>query len=224
MRILLPACAYGAYVLFIYRIAWRILILLGPSIQCGRNCITNFQPTLSLAKSLGDILLLSRLFRATRRLWLGEWIFHLSFFLVILRHLRYVLNPVPEWISSLQPAGIFAGYVLPFSLLYILAMKIALEKEKYMPYLNFLLLGIFLFMSITGLLMRTIMRPDITEIKHFMIGLFSFAPGVPLCARSTTCRRAVPPSLYHGFYRIGMSADPYLYRAIFGIRRQGKGG
>jgi nitrate reductase gamma subunit len=126
-----------------------------------------------------DILILSRLFRANRRLWIGEWIFHLSFFMVILRHLRYVLNPVPEWISSLQPAGIFGGYVLPFSLLYILTVKIANEKEKYISILNFFLLGILLLISITGLLMRTIMRPDIVQIKHFAIGLFGFAPGLP---------------------------------------------
>jgi hypothetical protein len=33
-------------------------------------------------------------------------------------------------------------------------------------------------MGIKGLLIRTFIRPDIVEIKHFMIGLFSFAPSV----------------------------------------------
>ena len=177
MKFLLASCLYSAYAVFIYRIAWRILTLSRQTPQGDNNGVSRRQTTLSLAKSIGDILLMSRLFRANTRLWIGEWIFHLSFFLVVLRHLRYVLDPVPEWISALQPAGICSGYVLPFSLLYILALKIAIEKKRYISSYNFFLLGTLLFMSTTGLIMRTLLRPDIVQIKVFMIGLFSFAPG-----------------------------------------------
>lgn len=178
MGILLATCAYGAYAVFTYRIAWRILLLCRPSLQRDRNGVSRGQTTLSLAKSIGDILLLSRLFRTNPRLWIGEWIFHFSFLLVVLRHLRYIVNPVPEWVVALQSVGIGAGYVLPFSLLYILSVKLALEKKKYMSSFNFFFLGLLLIMSFTGLLMRLVVRPDIVRIKDFMTGIFTFAPGI----------------------------------------------
>lgn len=178
MGIFLALCAYGAYAIFTYRIVWRILILLRPSLQSDRGTVYDSQTTLSLAQSVLDILLLSRLFRVNKRLWVGEWIFHLSFSLVILRHLRYVLNPVPGWIIALQTVGICAGYVLPVSLLYILAVKVATEKKKYISSFNFFLLGILLFMSLTGILMKSIVRPDVVGIKNYMIAVFTFAPGV----------------------------------------------
>lgn len=178
MGILLASCAYGAYVVFTYRIVWRIVLLCGPSPRRERNAVLRGQTALALAKSMGDIFLLSRLFRTNPRLWIGEWIFHLSFLLVILRHLRYIVNPVPEWVFALQPVGICAGYVLPFSFLYILSVKLALEKKKYLSSFNFFFLGLLLIISFTGLLMRIIVRPDIVRIKDFMIGIFTFAPGI----------------------------------------------
>ena len=83
-----------------------------------------------IGTSLCDILMFRRLLKANDVLWFGEWVFHFSFLIVILRHLRYFLNPVPEWIWSLQPLGIIAGYVLPIAIIYIAIMKVCIEKKK----------------------------------------------------------------------------------------------
>lgn len=125
-------------------------------------------------KSVLDILLLRRLLVVNDILWLGEWIFHASFVLVILRHLRYFLNPVPQWIWAIQPIGIIAGYVLPAALGYIAIMKLYVEKKRYVSSFNFFLLALIFAMSVTGLLMKDVYHPDIVAVKDFIIRAATF--------------------------------------------------
>ncbi|MGD0282128.1 MAG: hypothetical protein ABSB95_07180, partial [Dissulfurispiraceae bacterium] len=94
-------------------------------------------------KTAGDIFFLTRLLKTNDVLWFGEWLFHCSFLLVVLRHLRYVLYPVPGWVAFLQPAGIIAGYLLPAALLYILISKLAVERS-YAPLYNLFLVVLLL--------------------------------------------------------------------------------
>ena len=72
--------------------------------------------------------------------------------LVALRHLRYFLDPVPAWVWGLQLPGLIAGYVLPVSLVYILAVRIFSEREKYSSPANVLLLALLLAISGIGVL------------------------------------------------------------------------
>ena len=92
----------------------------------------------------------------------------------MLRHLRYFLNPVPQWVWSLQAIGVIAGYVLPASLIYILTIKYLVEKKKYFSSYNFLLLVMILVLSISGLLMKMIFHPDIVSVKIFVMGMVTF--------------------------------------------------
>src|SRR5512137_2162383 len=49
-----------------------------------------------------DVLLLRRLLLANPMLWLGEWVFHASLALVLMRHLRYFTEPVPACVAWAQ--------------------------------------------------------------------------------------------------------------------------
>lgn len=131
----------------------------------------------ALVMAVCDILSFRRLLIANECLWIGEWIFHMSFILVMLRHLRYFLNPVPQWVWGAQQFGIIAGYVLPVSLVYILTVKFLIEKKNYVSSYNFLLLILILALGVSGLLMKTIFHPDIVAVKTFTMGIatFSFA-------------------------------------------------
>jgi [DsrC]-trisulfide reductase subunit M len=122
-----------------------------------------------------DILSFRRLLIANDLLWIGEWIFHVSFVFVMLRHLRYFLDPVPQWVWSVQFAGILAGYILPVSLVYILTVKFRIEKKMYFSSYNFLLLALIFALSVSGLLMKTIFHPDIVSVKTFTMGMVTFA-------------------------------------------------
>jgi nitrate reductase gamma subunit len=45
---------------------------------------------------LGEVLAFTSLSRADKLLWVGAWTFHACFVLIIIRHLRYFLYPVPD--------------------------------------------------------------------------------------------------------------------------------
>lgn len=123
-----------------------------------------------------DVVFLGRVFMANPALWLGEWVFHASFLLVLLRHLRYFLNPVPGWVWIMQTPGVIAGYVLPLSLLYILVTRLLATREKYASAANMFLLGLVLAISSIGILMHGIFKPDLVAVKRFILGIPSLAP------------------------------------------------
>ena len=126
-------------------------------------------------KTTGDIFFLTRLLKTNDVLWFGELMFHWSFLLVVIRHLRYVLAPVPGCVALLQTAGIISSYLLPAALLYILIVKLAIERS-YAPLYNLFLLVLLLLLAATGLMMRTSARADIVAAKVFVLGIVHFSP------------------------------------------------
>jgi nitrate reductase gamma subunit len=130
----------------------------------------------TIAEIVLDILLFRRLFKTNRLLWVASWVFHVSFFLVILRHMRYFIYPVPRFIISLQDTGIYAGYILPLSLLLILFIRTRRDKDRYVSLYNFFLLVLLLLTSLTGILMKTFYRTSLVDIKAFVLGITTFTP------------------------------------------------
>lgn len=123
-----------------------------------------------------DVILFGRLFKVNAALWFGEWVFHVSFLLVLLRHLRFLLNPVPGWVWSVQTAGLIAGYVLPASLAYILVIRLLTKREKYAAPANVFLLALVLVISSLGILMRQWFTPNLVDVKLFMLGILCMKP------------------------------------------------
>jgi nitrate reductase gamma subunit len=128
------------------------------------------------ALTLRDVVLFWRLLKVNPALWFGEYLFHATFLLVVLRHLRYFLDPMPMWVWDLQLPGLIAGYVLPVSLVYILAVRFFSEREKYTSPANVLLLALMLAISGIGVLMHAFYKPNLVDVKYFALGLLSFAP------------------------------------------------
>ncbi len=122
-----------------------------------------------------DVLFLGRLLKVNAALWLGEWVFHVTFFLVLARHLRYFLDPVPSWVWSVQTPGLVAGYILPLSLAYILLVRILGKRQKYASPGNFFLLTIVLMISSLGVLMN-FYKPNLVDVKLFILGIIGFSP------------------------------------------------
>jgi nitrate reductase gamma subunit len=123
-----------------------------------------------------DVVLFWRLLKVNPTLWFGEYMFHATFLLVTLRHLRYFMEPVPPWVWNLQLPGLIAGYVLPFSLVYILIVRSCSEREKYSSPANMLLLALLLAISGMGVLMHALFKPDLIGVKLFSLGILSFTP------------------------------------------------
>ncbi len=127
-----------------------------------------------LLATAADVIFLRRLFRINKILWIGEFLFHITFIIVVLAHLRYIIHPLPRWWSHLVCAGKYAGLLMPFVLLYILVVRISIDYKKYISKGNLLLIVLLILLSGSGVLMRFVMRPDIIAVKGFVIGIFTF--------------------------------------------------
>ena len=123
-----------------------------------------------------DIIFFGKLLMVNPALWLGEWVFHFSFLLVLLRHLRFFLNPVPACIWWIQTPGLIAGFTLPVSLVYILIVRLLSGRERYASPANVFLLGLVLVISSLGVVMNLLFKPNLVEVKLFVLGILSFMP------------------------------------------------
>jgi nitrate reductase gamma subunit len=180
---LLIAAAYAVYAAFWIRFLMHGLVWW----RATRNLLRSFPSEGarigSRISALGltalDVLFLGRVFMVNPALWFGEWLFHASLLLVVLRHLRFFLNPVPTWVWSLQTPGLIAGYVLPLSLVFILVIRFLTRHERYAAPQNMILLVLVLALSLVGLLMQTAFKPDLVDAKLFIVGLMTLAPVAP---------------------------------------------
>jgi nitrate reductase gamma subunit len=97
---------------------------------------------------IGDILWFPNLFKADKPLWVAGWCFHVLLWLVLLRHLRYFLYPVPGWIAGIQTIGLYAGYLIPIPLAFLLARRFLIDRTLYVSILGDYF-ALFLLLSIT---------------------------------------------------------------------------
>jgi nitrate reductase gamma subunit len=173
---ILILAAYTAYVAFWIRFLMHAIVWWR---AVRRHAVPSGQLFASRLKAAAltavDVILLGRLFRVNPALWLGEWVFHVTFLLVVIRHLRYFLNPVPLWVWNMQTPGIIAGYVMPFSLLYILAVRFFSKREKYAAPANMVFLVLVFFICSIGVFMHGVYKPNLVEVKVFILGVLSFS-------------------------------------------------
>jgi nitrate reductase gamma subunit len=121
----------------------------------------------------------------TKYLWAAAMAFHWSMLLIILRHFRFFVEPVPRFVEWLQWADGFFQVGVPViyatsvifvvSLGYLLARRFADAKVRYISlpsdyFALYLLLGI----GLSGLLMRHIEKVDLGNVKAAIAGWTSF--------------------------------------------------
>ncbi len=172
---ILVVAAYGAYAVF-----WMRFLLHGLVWWRAMKRLSTEPVLPSTAKvwmlTASDVFLFTRLLMVNPALWVGEWIFHASFFLVLLRHLRYFLNPVPAWVWWMQTPGTIAGYLLPPALVYIFIMRLFTKREKYASPANMFLLCLVLVIGSLGVLMHALYKPNLVDVKLFAWGMVTLKP------------------------------------------------
>jgi len=158
-----------------------------------------------IGRMLLEILFFRSLFRNTKTelrqgpklsygsnkyLWLGALVFHWSFLIIVLRHFRFFMEPIPSFVIALQNLDGFFQIGLPVlfvtdilivsAVLFLFFRRIVDSKIRLISLASdyFPLLLIF-SIAVTGILMRYFDKVDIIKIKEFAIGLFSFHPAVP---------------------------------------------
>lgn len=122
-----------------------------------------------------EVFFFHSLFKSNKWIWLFGIIFHVALALVILRHLRYFLDPVPAWVVFIQPFGLYAAFAMVLGLAGLWARRVLVERIRYISSpSDHLMLGLLLAIALTGLATTYIWPTDITAIKLFFTGLFRF--------------------------------------------------
>ncbi|ATW27376.1 menaquinol oxidoreductase [Candidatus Formimonas warabiya] len=218
LGVVLPYGAFALFVLgVIYRIGvWaRSPVPFRIPTTCGQqktlswirpNGIEN--PTSALGvwlRMAGEIFLFRSLFRNTKLkltekramvtiwekwLWLAAIIFHWSFLIIILRHLRFVTGEVPVLVRLLDGLdgffsfGMFSFYLTDLLIVgalgFLLIRRLVIPMVRYVSFAAdyfplFLILGI----GLSGILMKYFLRADVTAVKELALGLVTFHPAIP---------------------------------------------
>ncbi len=174
---LLILAAYGVYAAFWVRFFWHALVWWRVARRLRETAAPNARPQVQVClRTAVDVVFFGRLLTVNPALWVGEWVFHAAFLLVILRHLRFFLNPVPEWVWSIQTPGLIAGYILPCALVYVLVVRLFTRREKYAAPSNMFLLLLVLLISLIGLCMHTWFTPNLVDVKLFALGIVALHP------------------------------------------------
>lgn len=155
-----------------------------------------------LGRMILEVLLFRSLFRNTaarlrpgpnltypssKWLWLGALTFHWALLIVLVRHYRFFLEPVPWPIGALDAADGFLQLTLPafyISDALLLAALAYLLLRRYLAVpIRYLSLGQDYFalyliggIAVSGILMRYGFKPDVVRVKALMQSLVSLHP------------------------------------------------
>ncbi|MFB3915577.1 MAG: sulfate reduction electron transfer complex DsrMKJOP subunit DsrM [Terriglobales bacterium] len=213
LAILVP---YGALLLFLAGICYRVMKwALSPvpfriPTTCGQQTslpwikpakLDNpFTTRGVIGRMALEILLFRSLFRNNKAevngqqlvfgenlLWLGAMAFHWSLLMIVVRHLRLVIEPVPAFVLWLERMdGVFqlgiprmyvSDVVVVVSLGYLLLRRLQDPRLRYLSlFTDYFALFLLLSIAISGVLMRYFSRVDTVAIKQFTLGLAGFAP------------------------------------------------
>jgi len=132
-------------------------------------------------------------------LWVGALAFHYAFFTVLFRHLRFFTDPIPlpvrlvedldsffrmeilqDFIQIGVPGVYLSGLVLLAAVTYLFLRRIFIRNVNYISLASdyfplFLIFGI----AFTGIMMRYVLKIDVTAAKQLAMGLVTFRPNIP---------------------------------------------
>jgi nitrate reductase gamma subunit len=175
-----------------------------PWIQPSR--LENPSSTLGVVGRMAlEVLLFRSLFRNTRTelhpgprlvygearlLWLGALVFHWALLLVVLRHLRFFLEPVPAFVEALArwdgflqigvPGLYLTDVALAAALAYLLGRRLLSPQVRYISlFADYFALFLLLALAGSGVLMRHVTRVDAVAVKQLALGLVTLSPGTP---------------------------------------------
>ncbi len=123
-------------------------------------------------------------------LWLAALAFHYSFLTVLIRHLRFFLEPVPVCLQLLEkvdsffqlglPGLFLSGVVLLAAVIFLFLRRIYIPQVRYISLASdFFPLFLIISIAITGIFMRYFTKVDIVGIKEFAMGLVTLHPTIP---------------------------------------------
>ncbi|HEX8986779.1 MAG TPA: respiratory nitrate reductase subunit gamma [Rhodocyclaceae bacterium] len=122
-----------------------------------------------------EVVFFESLFKGNLWIWAMGAAFHFGLALVLVRHLRYFMEPVPAIIAFAQPFGMYAGFAMAAGLAGLWARRFLVERIRYISTVSdHLMLALLLLIASSGLGMKFLNHTDVVGVKTFFLGLMSF--------------------------------------------------
>ena len=123
-------------------------------------------------------------------LWLFALCFHWSMLIIVLRHFRLFLDPIPAWITAIEgldgmfqiglPIIYLTDLLIVAGLTFLFLRRVVIPRIRYMSYsIDYFPLFLLLGIACTGIIMRYIVKVDMSAVKQLTLGLVSFNPVAP---------------------------------------------
>ena len=211
---------YGAFVVFLAGVVWRIVSWAQSPVPFRIPTTCGQQKTLPWMKSeplesppnavsvMGrmalEVLLFRSLFRNTKVdilqkrpvygsakwLWFFGLLFHWSLLIIVLRHLRFFIEPIAPWINGLSAVDGFFEIGIPTlylsdaailtGLSFLFLRRVVVPQVRYISlFTDYFSLLLILGVVSTGLLMRHFFPADLLQVKNLALGWVTFSPVFP---------------------------------------------
>ena len=129
-------------------------------------------------------------YKSAKWLWLAAIVFHYTFLVVLIRHLRFFTEPNPFFVKIVEnidgffqfflPTLYQSGFLLGAALTFLLLRRLIDPKLRYISLVaDYFPLFLILAIAKTGILMRYVFKADVVSIKELTMGLVSFHPTLP---------------------------------------------
>jgi nitrate reductase gamma subunit len=132
-------------------------------------------------------------------LWVGALAFHYAFLAVLIRHLRFFTEPVPFFVQLVEnidsffrfeflypvfqfglPGVFVSGIILLLAVVYLFSRRILISQIRYISLASDYFPLILIFgIALTGILMRYVIKIDVTAAKELTMGLVTFRWTIP---------------------------------------------
>ncbi len=129
-------------------------------------------------------------YRSNKLLWMAGLAFHWSFLIIVIRHFRFFIEPVPWPIGLTASLDSFFQIGLPVlyltdiflvaSVTFLFLRRICVPQLRYISLAaDYFPLFLVLAIATTGVLMRYFTKVDLVGVKELAAGLLTFQPVVP---------------------------------------------
>ena len=161
---------------------WQVVRRMALEVLLFRSLFRNTRTELTSRKKLA--------YEPSKLLWAGALAFHWSFLIILLRHLRLFMQPVPggiSWLESIDgmfqlavPAFMVTDAVIVGALLYLLGRRLLDARLRYLSLVtDYFALFVLLGIAGTGIAMRYFWKVDLVGVKELALGLVTFHPILP---------------------------------------------
>lgn len=125
-----------------------------------------------------EVVFFESLFKSNKWIWAFGWVFHMSLWLVLIRHTRYFKENLGDVLTFIQPFGSYAGFAMVAGLLGLWARRFLVDRVRYISApSDHLILALLVFIGLSGLTMRFVAHTDIIMVKAYMMGLMRLQIG-----------------------------------------------